>query len=127
MGILQELTNYMDFSKILSQSSWIQQDWTLCYIKKCFCHENMEHIIFVFQIKDSKVHILVRTCLHRSMSERTKSVDCPTAAQLSVNTSTSSVLQDSVVVPYPKAGTWFITLNMSCFTGGINEKYVTYN
>jgi len=51
------------------------------------------------------------------MSERTKSSDCPTDAQLSVNTSTPSVLQDSVVVPYPKAGTWFITLSMSCFTG----------
>jgi len=78
---------------------------------------NIQCIIFVFQIKNSKVHILVRTCLHRSMSERTKSSDCPTDAQLSVNTSTPSVLQDSVVVPYPKAGTWFITLSMSCFTG----------
>jgi len=44
----------MDFSKILSQSSWIQQDWTLCYIKKCFCHENMEHTMYHICISDKK-------------------------------------------------------------------------
>lgn len=66
--------------------------------------------------KDTDVKILVRACLHRSMPQRSIGSDCPSSAgQLNVNTSTSPVLQDSVVIPYPKAGIWFITLSMSCF------------
>ena len=65
------------------------------------------------------------------MSERILGSDCPSqAAKLSVNTTTSAVLQDSVIVPYPKAGTWFLTLTMSCFittsnsTAASNSRFV---
>lgn len=61
------------------------------------------------------------------MPERSGNSECPpSAAQLSVNTSTSVVLQDSVIVPYPKAGTWFTTLSMSCFISDTNTRFVIH-
>ncbi|XP_076098758.1 post-GPI attachment to proteins factor 6-like isoform X1 [Mytilus galloprovincialis] len=77
------------------------------------------------KVKDVDVKILVRACLHRTMPERSGNSECPpSAAQLSVNSSTSVVLQDSVIVPYPKAGTWFTTLSMSCFISDTNTSVI---